>query len=253
MLCLASVSFGTILEYRMSHADPYLFAEKLKNSGQAILCTIHQPSAMLFQRFDRLLFLAMGGQTVYFGPVGEKSQIVLSYFERNGAHKCPKDANPAEWIFEVIGAAPGSYSEKDWHETWRKSAEYLDVHRELELLENERPKETQARAGDKESYREFAAPLGEQLWEVTRRVFSQYWRTPSYIYSKIALCLLSSLFIGFVFYNAPVTQHGLQNQMFSVSRLTHELLPDRLLIQKSRSLCFSRSSGSSYNRLCLTL
>ena len=40
--------------------------EKLKNSGQAILCTIHQPSAMLFQRFDRLLFLAAGGRTVYF-------------------------------------------------------------------------------------------------------------------------------------------------------------------------------------------
>lgn len=34
--------------------------EKLKNNGQAILCTIHQPSAVLFQRFDRLLFLAKG-------------------------------------------------------------------------------------------------------------------------------------------------------------------------------------------------
>lgn len=38
--------------------------EQLKNSGQAILCTIHQPSAMLFKRFDRLLFLAEGGKTV---------------------------------------------------------------------------------------------------------------------------------------------------------------------------------------------
>ena len=37
--------------------------EKLKNNGQAILCTIHQPSAVLFQRFDRLLFLAKGGKT----------------------------------------------------------------------------------------------------------------------------------------------------------------------------------------------
>jgi ATP-binding cassette subfamily G (WHITE) protein 2 (PDR) len=37
---------------------------KLANNGQAILCTIHQPSAILFQKFDRLLFLAKGGHTV---------------------------------------------------------------------------------------------------------------------------------------------------------------------------------------------
>jgi ABC-type multidrug transport system ATPase subunit len=41
--------------------------EKLSKAGQSILCTIHQPSAMLFQRFDRLLLLQEGGQTVYFG------------------------------------------------------------------------------------------------------------------------------------------------------------------------------------------
>jgi len=59
--------------------------EKLKKNGQAILCTIHQPSAMLFQRFDRLLFLKTGGQTVYFGEIGENSSTLTSYFERNGA------------------------------------------------------------------------------------------------------------------------------------------------------------------------
>lgn len=44
--------------------------ERLTRSGQAVLCTIHQPSAMLFQRFDRLLLLSAGGRTAYFG--GEK-------------------------------------------------------------------------------------------------------------------------------------------------------------------------------------
>jgi ABC-type multidrug transport system ATPase subunit len=37
---------------------------RLSKAGQSILCTIHQPSAMLFQRFDRLLLLAEGGKTV---------------------------------------------------------------------------------------------------------------------------------------------------------------------------------------------
>lgn len=45
--------------------------EKLTTSGQAVLCTIHRPSAMLFQRFDRLLLLAPSGRTVYFGGKSE--------------------------------------------------------------------------------------------------------------------------------------------------------------------------------------
>lgn len=121
-----------------------------------------------------------------------------SYFERNGAHKCPDDANPAEWMLEVIGAAPGTTTDIDWHDAWRNSPEYQEVQRELDYMKNERPKEMPPRtdSNDKESYRQFAAPIGVQFWEVTQRVFQQYWRTPSYIYSKIALCIGSSIFIG---------------------------------------------------------
>jgi len=43
--------------------------ERLSRAGQSILCTIHQPSAMLFQRFDRVLVLEDGGRTVYFGKL----------------------------------------------------------------------------------------------------------------------------------------------------------------------------------------
>ncbi|KAF1353963.1 ABC-2 type transporter-domain-containing protein [Delphinella strobiligena] len=195
--------------------------EKLTKAGQAILCTIHQPSAMLFQRFDRLLFLARGGRTIYFGEVGENSHKLTSYFERNGAHKCPEEANPAEWMLEVIGAAPGSHSDIDWHEVWKASPERQGVKEELQRLKTERPQVTKPSAdtNDQTTFREFAAPFTTQLREVTFRVFQQYWRTPSYIYSKFVLGIASALFIGFIFYNAPVTQQGLQNQMFSIFML----------------------------------
>lgn len=45
------------------------FLKKLAGAGQAILCTIHQPNAALFENFDRLLLLQRGGQTVYFGEL----------------------------------------------------------------------------------------------------------------------------------------------------------------------------------------
>ncbi|OTA99748.1 hypothetical protein M426DRAFT_67197 [Hypoxylon sp. CI-4A] len=192
--------------------------EKLTKSGQAILCTIHQPSAMLFQRFDRLLFLAKGGRTVYFGDIGENSKTLTDYFERNGAPPCPPEANPAEWMLDAIGAAPGSSTEVDWFETWRNSAEYRSVQTELQQLKDH------ASSGpipveDPLSYREHAASFPTQLREVTHRVFQQYWRTPSYIYSKASLCILVALFIGFVFFNAKNTIQGLQNQMFAIFNL----------------------------------
>ncbi|CCG83334.1 ABC transporter CDR4 [Taphrina deformans PYCC 5710] len=189
--------------------------EKLKNAGQAILCTVHQPSAMLFQRFDRLLFLAKGGRTIYFGEVGENSHVLTSYFERNGSQKCGREANPAEWMLEVIGAAPGTTSDIDWHAVWKGSPEFRAVKEELAQLKAERPQQSQLKS-TKASMKEFAVPLSTQFVQVSKRVFEQYWRTPSYIFAKVSLCVLSSLFVGFVFYNSPNTQQGLQNQLFSI-------------------------------------
>ncbi|KAF2642558.1 putative multidrug resistance ABC transporter [Massarina eburnea CBS 473.64] len=213
--------------------------DKLKKNGQAILCTIHQPSAMLFARFDRLLFLKAGGRTVYFGEVGPNSRILIDYFVRNGGKPCPPDANPAEWMLEVIGAAPGSHTDIDWHEAWRNSEEYAEVKQHLADLKYERSQETNLRRTvsaqkreDKAAYREFAAPFWVQLREVTIRVYQQYWRSPVYIYSKTVLCVLSGLFIGFSLYNTPNTQQGLQNQMFGIfmlmtifGQLVQQILP----------------------------
>ncbi|KAG8167727.1 hypothetical protein KVR01_003416 [Diaporthe batatas] len=159
---------------------------------------------------------AVGGRTVYFGDIGKNSQTLIDYFNRNGAPKCPEGENPAEWMLSAIGAAPGTSSDVDWPEAWKASPEYRDVQAELERLKVESPASTE---DAQLAHREFAAPLWNQFLIVTHRVFQQYWRTPSYIYSKFILCCSVALFIGLVFLNAPLTIQGLQNQMFAIFQI----------------------------------
>ncbi|KFY06612.1 hypothetical protein V492_07903 [Pseudogymnoascus sp. VKM F-4246] len=202
--------------------------DKLTKNGQAILCTIHQPSAILFQRFDRLLFLAKGGNPVYFGPIGDNASTLTRYFEQNGAAPCGASQNPAEWILEVIGAAPGSSTTIDWPRIWRASKEFQEVKGELRALQSHRGidnSSSETSVDSKQAFREFAQPFSIQAWEVTKRVFEQTWRDPVYIYSKLALCLFAALFIGFSFYKATNSQTGLQNQMFGIF-LLGSILPN---------------------------
>lgn len=159
---------------------------KLANNGQAILCTIHQPSALLMQNFDRLLFLAKGGHTVYFGEIGENSQTLTGYFEENGAHKCPPEANPAEWMLEVIGAAPGAVANRDWVQVWNDSPQRATIRNELDEMERELGARSRVEGVGTE---EFAMPFSTQLKLCLKRVFQQYWRTPVYLYSKGFLCI----------------------------------------------------------------
>ncbi|QRG38392.1 multidrug resistance protein CDR1 [Candidozyma auris] len=200
---------------------------KLANHGQAILCTIHQPSAILLQEFDRLLFLQKGGKTVYFGDLGKNCQGLIDYFEKHGAHPCPPEANPAEWMLEVVGAAPGSKAAQDYFEVWRNSEEYQEVQRELAYMENELGKLPVDE--DPESRKKYATSLVKQYFIVTWRTFQQYWRSPGYIYSKFFLVITSSLFNGFAFFHSGTSQQGLQNQMFSMFMF---YMPLQTLIQQ---------------------
>ncbi|EIN06105.1 pleiotropic drug resistance protein PDR [Punctularia strigosozonata HHB-11173 SS5] len=189
---------------------------KLANHGQAILCTIHQPSAQLFSEFDRLLFLAKGGRTVYFGDLGEDSRKLIDYFERNGADPCPPAANPADWMLQVIGAAPGAVAKRDWPEVWKESPERQNIRAEISKMERELSSRTVEEDAHPQS---FAASHFIQYYLVTKRVFQQYWRTPSYIYAKLTLSTVTAAFIGFSFWQAKRDQQGLQNQMFSIFML----------------------------------
>mgnify|MGYP003685038529 CR=1 FL=1 len=62
----------------------------------AILCTVHQPSAAVYQGFDDVLVLA-SGRVAYFGAAAELGNY-LEAIDR----PLPPNANPAEYILDLV-------------------------------------------------------------------------------------------------------------------------------------------------------
>ena len=159
--------------------------------------------------FDRLLLLKDKGECVYFGDLGHDCETAIQYFESRGANPCKEDDNPGDWLIETVS---GSNVEPtiNWADNWRNSGERKRVKRYIESVQdNLQPLSLGHRA-------EYAMSFLNQVIIVTKRLYSHYWRTPSYLYSKTALCILTALVIGFSFWMSPSTLQGTQNQIFAI-------------------------------------
>ncbi|KAF1817636.1 hypothetical protein P152DRAFT_470035 [Eremomyces bilateralis CBS 781.70] len=191
------------------------FMRKLADSGQVVICTVHQPSAALFDAFDSLLLLAKGGRTTYFGKTGENSTHLLDYFARNGA-TCDPDANPAEHIIDVVQGR--STTGKDWVQIWEESPERQNMMQELESLDREALQH--APIIDEESQHDqvhdFATPIPYQIRLVTIRQSIALWRNPDYVWNKIHMHILQALFAGFTFWMIGDGSFDLQLRLMAV-------------------------------------
>jgi ATP-binding cassette subfamily G (WHITE) protein 2 (SNQ2) len=191
---------------------------KLADSGQAILCTIHQPSSLIFEQFDRLLLLATGGKPVYFGEIGEHSRTVLQYFESHGGAPCGTDSNPAEHILDVIGAGSNSATKTDWNEIWTKTEGCQQVVRDIKKLQDDYAVDHKSSQGDRKVRQgDFAEPWWTQYRAFQSRLYLHYWRSPPYVMGKIMLNVVAGLFLGFTFYKEDSSVQGLQNKVRPIS------------------------------------
>ncbi|KAH7127774.1 ABC-2 type transporter-domain-containing protein [Dactylonectria estremocensis] len=186
------------------------FLRKLADVGQAVLVTIHQPSAQLFAQFDSLLLLAKGGKTVYFGDIGNNADTVKAYFNRNGA-MCPVESNPAEFIIDVVS---GHLSQgRDWADVWLASPEHRDVETELDQIISDAAEKPPATVDDGH---EFAMPLWDQIKIVTHRMNVSMLRNTDYINNKFVLHIFCALYNGFSFWKIGDSLSDLQLRLFTI-------------------------------------
>lgn len=188
------------------------FLRRLADVGQAVLVTIHQPSAQLFAQFDTLLLLTTGGRTVYFGDIGEDAATVKAYFALNG-RPCPPDVNPAEHMINVVSGSDQQPGEQDWNQIWLQSPESDNLNRELdEIISSAASRDS----GIVDDGHEFAATIWTQVKLVTHRMNVALFRNTEYLNNKFAMHISLPLLNGFTFWMIGDSLTDLQQNLFTV-------------------------------------
>ncbi|KAJ4287405.1 ATP-binding cassette transporter snq2 [Collariella sp. IMI 366227] len=230
------------------------FLKKLAAAGQAILCTIHQPNAALFENFDRLLLLKSGGRCVYFGDIGKDAYILRDYLKRHGAVAKDTD-NVAEFMLEAIGAGSSPrIGNRDWADIWADSPELANVKDAISQMKEERKAAGAQRNPELE--KEYASPLWHQVKVVVHRANLAHWRTPNYLFTRLFNHFVIALLTGLTFLNLDNSRQSLQYTVFVMFQVT--VLPALIISQievmyhVKRALFFREQSSKMYSSFVFT-
>ncbi|POM80246.1 ABC transporter-like protein [Phytophthora palmivora] len=74
------------------------FVSKLCAANTTVICTIHQPSSLVYDMFTNVVILT-AGETVYFGP----REQTIDHFSASG-YQCPMYMNPAEYFISLVNS-----------------------------------------------------------------------------------------------------------------------------------------------------
>ncbi|XP_060175555.1 ABC transporter G family member 31 [Lycium barbarum] len=177
------------------------------DTGRTVVCTIHQPSIDIFEAFDELLLMKRGGQVIYGGKLGEKSQTMIDYFQSiPGIPPIPSGYNPATWMLEISTPAAEERIGEDFAVLYRNSEQFRGVEASIKQLsvppENSEPLNftTMYSQG---AFSQFRLCLWKQ-----RLV---YWRSPSYNAVRLFFTTLSALILGSIFWDVGSRRDSTQN------------------------------------------
>ncbi|KAI1825413.1 ABC transporter PeaB1 [Xylaria intraflava] len=230
---------------------------KLADSGQTVLCTIHQPAAELMELFDHLVLLVPGGRLAYDGPLGNKCSTALQYFARF-AQPCGADENPAEYLIQVVRGgkldAEKGHDQYPFAAIWRSSQECAARNEQREKI----IAEGAGVASPLQDDRTYGVSLYTQFLTTMQRIWLYYWRDPDYFVSKLLMNIGNALINGLTYLNSGSNQAGAYNRIFSAFMslivgppLGLQIMPRFVAL---RDIFSSREKASlTYNWLCFVV
>ncbi|XP_074577986.1 ABC transporter G family member 31 [Curcuma longa] len=162
------------------------------DTGRTIVCTIHQPSIDIFESFDELLFMKRGGELIYAGCLGPKSQELIDFFEAiPGVPKIKDGYNPAAWMLEVTSPLMENRLGIDFADYYRKSK--LFQHNEELVANLSRPNSESKELSFPTKYSQpFISQYRACLWKQNLC----YWRNPQYTAVRFFYTVIISLMFG---------------------------------------------------------
>ncbi|KJE94352.1 ABC transporter [Capsaspora owczarzaki ATCC 30864] len=172
---------------------------QIAQTGRAVICTIHQPSAEIFGMFDHLLLLKKGGHQVFFGPVGERSALLLAYVKAKFGIEFQHDRNVADWVLDTVCET----KEVDCAAQWRESSECRKVKDALAsgvCTPDVKPPHFEDAM--------FATGFRTQLAQVMTRTWLMSWRNPTLFKTRLVTYLFMSLVLGSLFWQLEYNEVG---------------------------------------------
>lgn len=187
------------------------------------IATIHQPSVTIFNSFDSLLLLKRGGETVFFGELGENSCNLIEYLESYPSTPAIMGGeNPATWMLTTIGAGSSSSGSDsfDYAAAYTRSHLKKDCSRKIDFMNEDSTEDTRMAFDTK-----YATSAGAQSREVCKRLVKVYWRSPGYNRVRLLVSGIVALLFGSVFASQQVPQNeGDMNSRVTSIYITGELI-----------------------------
>ncbi|EFN72387.1 ATP-binding cassette sub-family G member 4 [Camponotus floridanus] len=196
----------------------------LARQGRTIICTIHQPSASLFQLFDQVYVLAKG-ECLYQGT----TRKLLPYLESLKL-PCPMYHNPADYIIEL---ACGEYGEDKISTLIKGSQNGSNLQwfeNSVDLMDARSLRATRPLTNKFADNSLHATNLGHQIKILLRRGYIMCKRDTTLTHLRIGVNIIVGLMLGSVFFRSGADgSRVLDNYNLLFSILMHHMMTTMML------------------------
>lgn len=161
--------------------------KKLALGGRTIVCTIHQPSALVFEMFDHIYAL-VDGRCIYQGS----SRNLVSFLAEVDLI-CPESYNPADYLLEI---ATDGYGELNHQLTAQ-----IDNGKNQSYRETSKPiDDSDVSVADESSSVKNSSSFIQQVYQLTRRNMLFNFRDKSFMIVRFAVHCYIGVLVGLMYY-----------------------------------------------------